>query len=243
MTNDRDLPWKTEKEFYDMHAEKFFQKDATYHVGGVGKSGSESIEHIVRKLRLKPDSKVLDLGCGSGFLVNRISEVCSAVGISTSEECIRLAKKNYPDAIFLQADMESFQCQAITHCVAIESMGYANIERVFRRVHQNLVVGGVFFIKELCLLHNLDERQMENVRYWEDYWKYSSYDVLGWINSAYRNGFDLIGFESISHSSSLNVSIFMETLKNNAAPQVWPYEDVLVHTLSEFTFKKRKQPG
>ncbi|MCB9361264.1 MAG: methyltransferase domain-containing protein [Flavobacteriales bacterium] len=96
MKDSTQLPWSTEEEFYDLHTNKFFSKDKFYHVYIIGSNDKEFADYIISKLNLTPESKVVDLGCGSGYLVSEISKICECIGISTSKQSIKKAKENYP---------------------------------------------------------------------------------------------------------------------------------------------------
>ncbi len=54
-------------------------------------------EDLLNLLQAKPGDKILDLGCGTGYLTNLIAETGADVsGIDSSKEMINLAKQNYP---------------------------------------------------------------------------------------------------------------------------------------------------
>lgn len=241
MKNANQFPWKTEEEFYDLHAKKVFKKDTFYHVNMIGDNEEENAKYLIKLLNLQPNSKVLDLGCGSGYLVSQINKICDAIGISNSTECIKQAKQNYPDCTFIKANMEDFEISGITHCLCLEAIGYSNIEKTFRTTFKNLIDGGIFFIKDATLISNPNEEEKENIQYWENYWKYYTYDVSNMINSGYRNGFKLIYFNDLTNHSNLNMKPFMESLKDNLVPQNYPHDDISVQIPTEFIFKKQKR--
>lgn len=67
-------------------------------------------EALVTMLNPKPDERILDIGCGTGYLTSRIAEKCRNVtGIDLSETMIATAKKNYPDINFIVADATVFR--------------------------------------------------------------------------------------------------------------------------------------
>ena len=58
-------------------------------------------EDLLNLLKPKRGEKILDLGCGTGYLANLIAESGADVtGIDSSEEMINLAKQNYPTLKF-----------------------------------------------------------------------------------------------------------------------------------------------
>src|SRR3989344_2849819 len=62
---------------------------------------------ILQKLALKANS-ILDLGCGEGTRLNLISTRKKvSIGVDISGTAIRMAKKNYPNIKFINADLEN----------------------------------------------------------------------------------------------------------------------------------------
>ena len=233
-----ELPWKTEEEFYDMHAQKVFKKGTFYHVGMMGKE-EENADYLVSKLNLKSTDKVVDMGCGSGYLTHKIGEKCTSIGISNSKECIKLAKANYPDDTFVLANMENFEVSDVTHFITLESIGYANVEKTLKNVYKSLVDGGILFIKDTSLISNPNKEEKDNIDYWEHYWKYYTLDVPGMISLAYKYGFKLKYFKDINQDAKLNIKTFMESLKDNLVVQDYPHPDISVQILTEFMFQKK----
>ena len=238
MNNKSNFPWHTEKDFYDLHANEIFKKDTFYHVNMIGDSEEDFTNYIINRLGLEKKHKVVDLGCGSGMLVNRISHVCEAIGISTSSGCINNAKKNYPENNFVLANMENYKEKEVTHFLTLESIGYANVSKTLANVYSNLVDGGIFYIKDTTPISNPNEKERSNINYWEDYWKYYTLDVPSLIEEAYKCGYSLHSFKEISSHPKLNMRPFMETLKNNIVVQEYPYPDIPVHIGTEFIFQK-----
>ena len=62
-------------------------------------------ENVLDLLEPKPGKKILDLGCGSGYLTNAIREEGAEVlGVDSSAEMIAKAKQGYPETEFKVAD-------------------------------------------------------------------------------------------------------------------------------------------
>ena len=55
-----------------------------------------TVPYIIDKLKRKDKLRVLDVGCGTGYLTNQISEAGNAcIGIDSSKKSIQIAKSNY----------------------------------------------------------------------------------------------------------------------------------------------------
>lgn len=60
---------------------------------------------VVSLLDPQPDERILDIGCGTGHLTNKIrNEGASVVGVDTSAQMIRAARHTYPGIRFVLAD-------------------------------------------------------------------------------------------------------------------------------------------
>ena len=86
------------EKFYDLFLDEkrqyscayFKNKDDTLEV-----AQNNKIDHIIKKLNLKPNQKVLDIGCGWGTLALDIAKKtkCEVVGITLSQNQLNYAKK------------------------------------------------------------------------------------------------------------------------------------------------------
>lgn len=66
-------------------------------------------EDVVDRLEPAADERILDLGCGTGHLSAQIAETGAAVvGLDTSAEMLRTARKTHSDCEFVRADARSF---------------------------------------------------------------------------------------------------------------------------------------
>jgi len=221
MENNSQLPWQSETEFYNLHTNIFLGKGKFYHAYMIGKNDQEFAAYIIGKLNLTPTSNVVDLGCGSGYLVSEISKICNCVGISTSSENIKV--KN------------------VTHFLALESIGYANIERTFNNIYSNLVDGGIFYLKDNSYISNTTLEEKENLAYWENYWKYSTLNTEDMITQGYKTGFKLNLFRDLSDDPRLNTSLFLKSLNKNLVKECYPHPNIYVHIGTEFIFQKLKR--
>jgi len=97
--NDKFL-FKTGPEVYD----KFYANIYDYLVFNAHKDEYE-IGEIISKTVPTSQSKILDVGCGTGHHVSKLEELkIKAMGIDVSESMIDKAKQNYPNLAFKIAD-------------------------------------------------------------------------------------------------------------------------------------------
>lgn len=67
-------------------------------------------EEVIKLLDPRKNETILDIGCGTGALTKKISELCEKItGIDNSAEMILTARKKYPEITFLEADAKDFR--------------------------------------------------------------------------------------------------------------------------------------
>jgi len=135
----------------------WYREDLAYvHDVGFGDFVLQAAPGILALLRASNISEglVVDLGCGSGLWARELSKAgYQCLGVDISEAMIAMARRRVPDAEFRVASLFKTKlprCSAVTSLG--ESLNYlfdpANnskmLARLFRRVHQALVPGGVF---------------------------------------------------------------------------------------------------
>src|SRR3982074_1699878 len=116
---------------------------------GHGPVGSQAIQ----LMRVPPEARVLDVGCGSGWatpLLFRDAINGQVTGIDISDEMIQVARKT--SSTFSNADFEvasaeqlPFADSEFTHAFSMESLYYyANIPQALAEIHRVLRTGGLF---------------------------------------------------------------------------------------------------
>lgn len=239
MTNQTktNLPWKTETEFYNMHSKEIFSKYSFYHASMIGKTKQEFLKHIIKNARIYPKAKIVDLGCGSGYLVDSLKDICEIAGISTSKECIKQAKINYPKSNFEIGNMETYSKPDSTHYLALESIGYTNIEKTFKNAFKNLKTNGIFYIKDLFQKDNETKEEKENREHHMNYWKYDFLKIIDIIKIGSKTGFRLLSYNDLTHK--INPEMFLDSLKYNKTEYIVPHKDVIFLVAGEFIFIKK----
>src|SRR5471030_3203160 len=67
-------------------------------------------ESVLELLNVKQGERILDLGCGTGYLTNEIKKLGADItGIDASADMIEKAAKEYPDVKFRVADGANFR--------------------------------------------------------------------------------------------------------------------------------------
>ncbi len=116
---------------------------------GHGPVGKQAIQ----SMRVPPEARVLDVGCGSGWATRLLSGYAingQVTGIDISDEMIRVARESstaFPNADFEVASGEQlpFPDSEFTHAFSMESLYYyANIPQALAEIHRVLRTEGLF---------------------------------------------------------------------------------------------------
>lgn len=102
---------------FDLDSEKFI-RDFYIRTTGSKIFYMDSVKRIVEFAEIKPNERVLDVGCGNGILVKHITRITNNVtGLDSSPNMIKLATESNPDLRFLISDCcniaidrENFDC-------------------------------------------------------------------------------------------------------------------------------------
>ncbi len=110
-------------------------------------------EQAIERMRVPPDARVLDVGCGSGWATRLLAGFAingRVTGIDISDEMIRLARdssQTVPNVDFEIASAERlpFNDEEFTHAFSMESLYYyRDIPRALAEIHRVIKPGGVF---------------------------------------------------------------------------------------------------
>jgi trans-aconitate methyltransferase len=104
-------------------------------------------EDLLNLLEPKRGQKILDLGCGTGYLTNKIAfNGANVIGIDSSAEMIEKAKKSFPNIYFEVKDAKAFSFDEKFDSVFSNAVLHWIIdnEKVLNCVYNSLKDGGKF---------------------------------------------------------------------------------------------------
>jgi ubiquinone/menaquinone biosynthesis C-methylase UbiE len=119
-------------------------------------------QRLLEFVDLPEPANILDLGCGTGRLLNRLAShlaTLKGTGLDLSPQMIRHARRSnchHPRLIFLEGNAEALpfadgQFDAVFNSFSF--LHYPNPERVLAEVGRVLCSGGRFYLVDLCTTH------------------------------------------------------------------------------------------
>ena len=104
-------------------------------------------EEVIELLAPQPREYILDLGCGTGQLTDKIAATgAKVIGIDRSEKMITKARRNYPQLNFVVADATNFTIEQPLDAVFSNAVLHwiKQPEAVINSIQQSLKPGGRF---------------------------------------------------------------------------------------------------
>jgi len=126
----------------------------------------EILSFLLESFRIRPGSKVVDLGCGTGVLFDmlrrRVTRAGMVVGVDFSSRMVKRARQNFPfkNVCEIDADVENLPIGDALFDYAITFAAFAhftNRRRVIEEVSRILKAGGQFHIIHLASSRELEE--------------------------------------------------------------------------------------
>ncbi len=122
----------------------------------------QKIDYLLKKLELRSDERLLDIGCGWGWLVIRAAQLfdIKAIGITISQEQCQTAQKiiaqlNLTDRVevklldYLDLNKDEYQFDKIVSVGMFEHVGKENMPKYMKQVHELLKPRGVSILQTI----------------------------------------------------------------------------------------------
>lgn len=136
-----------------------FSKSAKFYnalYGSMGKdyfAEAQKAHSLIQQYKRSSGNSLLEVACGTGLHASIFQEFYQAEGLDLDNEMLVVARQNYPDILFHQADMVDFdlgkQFDVIT-CL-FSSIGYVKTKdrlvRAIQTMTNHLLSGGVLLIE------------------------------------------------------------------------------------------------
>ena len=168
-------------EFYALWLDRQMQYSCGYFPTGqvdLDTAQAKKIEHICRKLRLKPGERLLDIGCGWGGLARTAAQAygVNVLGVTLSERQVehateQAARLGLSDRVRIEVrdyrDLENESFDKIVSVGMFEHVGRSHLPEYFAQANRLLKPGGLFLNHgisrcgqpaDLALLKGLDDR-------------------------------------------------------------------------------------
>ncbi len=197
------------------------------------------LELICRKLRLQPDERLLDIGCGWGGLLIHAAQHhgVRGVGITLSLRQAELARERikaagFEDRISIEVrDYRDLPSAApfdkIVSVGMVEHVGRANIPAYFRTAYRLLAPGGVFLCHSIVEIRAMEAvlTRMFHTLTWRNTSFLHHYIFPGGevplpselLNASERAGFEVRDLESLREHYALTAQHWAQRLEDNRA--------------------------
>lgn len=132
---------------------------------GLSQAQTDKVDHILEKLQLKPGMRLLDIGCGWGFLLSRAAEKygVTGLGITLSEEQYRafsktIQQKHMKDRLsvrrmdYRELETSGLLFDRVVSVGMLEHVGRGNYGLFLKNVSAVLEDGGLFLLHFISAL-------------------------------------------------------------------------------------------
>ena len=116
-----------------------------------------SLQETINRLNIKPQERILDLGCGTGTLIEKLLQFVpekNLVGLDASQEMLSVAKQKLPTSVDLHlgnADNLPFPSESFERIISTSSFHYfPNPSQAIREAKRVLKPNGCLVITDWC---------------------------------------------------------------------------------------------
>ena len=132
---------------------KFDKMAAAYDDGLAGKGSKRFYDLLLREITLTPGAAVLDVGCGTGAFLKKLSDTCPLIGfgVDLEKNMIKVANKKYPQMDFQVSACDNIPLDDSSLDVMVSCMAYhhfENKEGFSREASRLLKPDGVLYIAD-----------------------------------------------------------------------------------------------
>lgn len=141
---------KLSKAHFDKQAKEYDQRNTTYY----SKEGKISCKDILSFLKDKEYSNLLDVGCGTGYLIDMLSKERQAkfYGVDLSDEMIKVAKsKNILNSEFIQGTSNNLPFEDNTFDIVTCSQSFHHYPyqiEAMKEAYRVLKKGGLYILSD-----------------------------------------------------------------------------------------------
>ena len=161
------------------------------------------MDKIIGSLKPYVSGRVLDAGCGDGFVTNALSKLPSVneiMGLDISETAIRIAQSKYPKLDFKVGQVtdlpfESNYFDAVTSVELIEHI--YDVEQMFREFCRVLKLGGYFIATTTDF--NLPKKVMIALLFWDKYFNPTNPHIRFYSKKSLEKCLNKFGFVRVLH--------------------------------------------
>ncbi len=126
-------------------------------------------KEAIKALNIQPNSKVLDLCCGTGDLAGLIKNLhptCDVTGIDFSMQMLEIGRKKHPNVTFWQADALNLAFEKNTFDYIVMGFGLRNIpekNKALEQIYKILKVNGKFLHLDFGKQNTVYSRIYDNI--------------------------------------------------------------------------------
>ena len=126
---------------------------ATYDEGLAGKGSKRFYNLLLREITLTSGAAVLDVGCGTGALLKKLSDTCTLIGfgVDIEKNMVEVAKMKYPHMDFQISRCDNLQFSNSSFDIIVSCMAYHhfdNKEGFAREASRLLKQDGILYIAD-----------------------------------------------------------------------------------------------